>query len=580
MRVAMIRSRKVADTVIMDNQRFLLLIALLILSFWTWMEWNSYFDDSPEPPAQQAEERLGDDDVPAPEEDPEAPRPDVDDDDGDVPALDALPERMEGETIEVRTGNKFIRINSLGGELARLELLDYLEDLDRDDPVRLLDEREDSLFVIQPGLIAAGDSTSIPRQIDFRHDDTWSIDGDGQRIDNGDDAGRAIRLLWESEEGLRIYRTYYFLPDTYQVRLTQRLENNTEQDWRGGSYTQIERTDPAISRSMFNPSTFSHNGPAYHDGNRYERMSFSDLAEQNLQLNVQGGWAAMVEHYFVATLIPESPEQAVRYYTRHRGANRYVIGMADQRARTVAPGDSLEFTQTLYLGPKIQSELRPAAPDLERVVDYGIMWIIAQPLFIALSWIHKVVGNWGWAIIILTLLIKVAFYKLSETSGRSMARMRKLQPRMQTIRERYKDDKQKMNQALMELYKREKINPAAGCLPILIQIPVFIALYWCLLESAELRHAPWMLWINDLSSPDRFMILPAVMAAAMFFQQKLNPPPPDPMMAKMLMFMPVMLFGIGLFMPAGLVLYWAVNTILTVAQQWKINRVIESGAEK
>jgi YidC/Oxa1 family membrane protein insertase len=580
MRVAMIRSRKVADTVIMDNQRFLLLIALLILSFWTWMEWNSYFDDSPEPPAQQAEERLGDDDVPAPEEDPEAPRPDVDDDEGDVPALDALPERPQGESIDVHTGNKFIRINSLGGELARLELLDYLQDLDRDDPVRLLDEREDSLFVIQPGLIAAGDSTSIPRQIDFRHDETWSINADGQRIDNGDDAGRAIRLLWESEEGLRIYRTYYFLPDTYQVRLTQRLENNTDQDWRGGSYTQIERTDPAISRSMFNPSTFSHNGPAYHDGSRYERLDFSDLAEQNLQLNVQGGWAAMVEHYFVATLIPESPEHGVRYYTRHRGANRYVIGMADQRARTVAPGDSLEFTQTLYLGPKIQSELRPAAPDLERVVDYGIMWIIAQPLFIALSWIHKVVGNWGWAIIILTLLIKVAFYKLSETSGRSMARMRKLQPRMQTIRERYKDDKQKMNQALMELYKREKINPAAGCLPILIQIPVFIALYWCLLESAELRHAPWMLWINDLSSPDRFMILPAVMAAAMFFQQKLNPPPPDPMMAKMLMFMPVMLFGIGLFMPAGLVLYWAVNTILTVAQQWKINRVIESGAEK
>ncbi|MDQ2069754.1 membrane protein insertase YidC [Natronospira bacteriovora] len=562
----------------MDNQRFFLLLALTILAFWTWMEWNAYFDDSPEPVTEQAEERFVDDDVPTPDEAPDAPRPDLDDD--EAPVIDDLPERVEGERIEIVTASKRAVINTLGGELLELDLLDYREDLDQEAPVRLLDSREERLFVLQPGLIAAGDSESIPRTIPFRQDRIWSINADGEEVAGNEDAGKAVRLVWESEQGLRLYRTFKFLPGSYQVKMEQRLENRGEREWRGGSFVQIERTDPLISRSMFNPSTFSHNGPAYHDGDRYERLSFSDLASQNLQLNVQGGWAAMVEHYFVATLIPQSPDHAVRYYTRHRGANRYLIGMADQRAARVQPGENLTFNQTFYLGPKIQRELREAAPNLERVVDYGIMWIIAQPLFIALSWIHKVVGNWGWAIILLTVLIKLAFYKLSETSGRSIARMRKLQPRLQTIRDRYKDDKQKMNQAMMELYKREKVNPAAGCLPILIQIPVFIALYWCLLESAELRHAPWMLWIQDLSSPDPFYILPVIMGASMFFQQKLNPPPPDPMMQKMLMLMPLMLIGIGIFMPAGLVLYWAVNTILSAAQQWKINRVVESGMEK
>ncbi|MEA5445019.1 membrane protein insertase YidC [Gammaproteobacteria bacterium AB-CW1] len=566
----------------MDNQRFFLILALVALSFWTWMEWNQYFAephaDAPEAAEELTlDESLDDDAVPRPDDEPDAPRPD--DDPADAPTLETVPERPGGEEITLETPRLRAAIQTIGGELSRLDLLDYREDLDRDDPIRLLDNRPDRLFVVQPGLIAAGDSTSIPRRIEFTHEETWAINSDRERVDETESDGRAVRLVWEGEDGLHLTRTFYFLPNSYQVKLEQRLENRGENDWRGGSYLQIERTDPDISRSMFNPSTFSHNGPAYHDSERYERLSFSDLADQDLRLDVQGGWAAMVEHYFVAAMIPSSPDQGVRYYTRHRGQDRYLIGMADQRARNLQAGDAVVFEQTLYLGPKIQSELRPAAPNLERVVDYGIMWIISQPLFIALNWIHKVVGNWGWAIILLTFLIKLAFYKLSETSGRSIARMRKLQPRLQTIRERYADDKQKMNQAMMELYKREKVNPAAGCLPILIQIPVFIALYWVLLESAELRHAPWMLWIQDLSSPDPYFILPVIMGASMFFQQKLNPPPPDPMMQKMLMFMPLMLIGIGIFMPAGLVLYWAVNTILSVAQQWKINRVIESGQE-
>jgi len=543
------------------------------------MEWNRHFDETPQPAEEVGEElQIAEDDVPRPDEDADAPRPEVDEE-SDAPAVDTLPDRPEGEVVTVRTSSFEAQINTAAGELQRLDLLQYKQDLDEPNPVRLLDDQPNRLFVIQPGLIAGRDATEIPRSIDFRHDETWAINAERERVADSDQAGRAVRLVWEGPDGLSLARTFYFLPDSYKVIVSQRLENNGEQAWRGGSYVQIERNDPQISRSMFNPATFTHNGPAYHDTERYERLSFSDLAEQNLQLSVNGGWAAMVEHYFVAALIPVDQDRGMRYYTRHRGADRYLIGMADQRGQTVEPGSSVDFEQSLYLGPKIQRELREAAPDLERVVDYGILWIIAQPLFVVLSWIHMVVGNWGWAIILLTIGIKLVFYKLAETSGRSMAKMRKLQPRMQTIRERYKDDKQKMNQAMMELYKREKINPAAGCLPILIQIPVFIALYWVLLESAELRHAPWALWINDLSSPDPFYILPVLMGLAMFGQFKMQPPPPDPMMRKMFMFMPLMLMGIGIFMPAGLLLYWVVNTVLTAAQQWKINRVIERGED-
>jgi len=567
----------------MDNQRFFLLTALVLLGFWTWVEWNRHFEE-PAAPAEEASEelRMADDDVPQPDQDDGAPQPSVDDDPeaaDEAPAIDTLPDRPEGESIVVETARFRAEINTAAGELRRLDLQQYKERLDQPDPVRLLDDSADRLFVIQPGLIAGSNATHVPRDIDFSHDETWSINAERERVDSNEDTGKAVRLRWESPDGLVLYRTFHFMPETYEVFVSQQLVNNSMDPWVGGSYVQIERNDPQISRSMFNPTTFTHNGPAYHDTERYERLDFSDLAEENLQVDLTGGWTAMVEHYFVAALIPSSQDQPMRLYTRHRGADRYLIGLADRQGITIEPGESAEFEQTLFLGPKIQRELREAAPDLERVVDYGILWIIAQPLFVVLSWIHMLVANWGWAIIILTLLIKIAFYKLAETSGRSMAKMRKMQPRMQTIRERYKDDRQKMNQAMMELYKREKINPAAGCLPILVQIPVFIALYWVLLESAELRHAPWALWIHDLSAPDPFYILPVLMGLAMFGQFKMQPPPPDPMMRRMFMFMPLLLVAIGTVMPAGLLLYWIVNTVLTAAQQWKINRVIDRGEE-
>jgi YidC/Oxa1 family membrane protein insertase len=554
----------------MDNQRLFLLLALFALSFWTWLEWERHFAE-PVPPVVE-------DVLPEAAEDPEideVPRPDVEAEAVprvDEPAVPALREEIlpRGERITVETDRFRAEIDTAGGGIRRLDLTEFKASLDQpDEPVRLLDDAADRLFIVDAGL-ARSRGPGVPGrravfEVERQH---YQLNGDELEV----------RLRWRGEEGLQVDRIYTFRRGSYEIDVRHRVSNQSEEEWAGRSFLNIQRLDPQVRRSMFNPATFSHNGPAYHNTEKYERLNFDDLREGDLGLTVTGGWAAMVEHYFVAAAIPRQDRRVV-YFTRQLGGDRFQIGYAGSDLR-VEPGQAAEFQEKLYLGPKIQRELRPAAPNLERVVDYGIMWIIAQPLFVVLDWIYRVVGNWGWAIIFLTVLIKLLFYKLSETSGRSLAKMRQLQPRLQSLRERYGDDRQKMNQAMMELYKREKVNPAAGCLPILVQIPVFIGLYWCLLESAELRHAEWMLWIRDLSSPDPWYILPVIMGGAMFLQQKLNPPPPDPMQQKILMMMPLLLIFIGIFMPAGLVLYWAVNTILSVAQQWQINRVVEREGNK
>ena len=314
----------------------------------------------------------------------------------------------------------------------------------------------------------------------------------------------------------------------------------------------------------------------YSPEEKYEKISFSNMENDDLSRDISDGWLAMIQHYFLAGWVPPR-DQVLRYYTRvNRG--EYVLGQSSPWVSVDAGGQALLENQ-LVVGPKTQKRLAPVAEGLELTVDYGWLTIISKPLFIALDWIHSVVGNWGWSIILLTLAIKLVFYKLSEASYRSMARMRKLQPEMKRLKERYPDDRQKMNQELMTLYKKEKINPLGGCLPILVQIPVFIALYWVLLESVELRQAPWMLWIQDLSERDPFYILPLLMGATMFLQQKLNPAPMDPIQQKIMMGLPLVFTVFFIFFPAGLVLYWVTNNTLSIAQQWVITRRIEAGAK-
>jgi YidC/Oxa1 family membrane protein insertase len=324
---------------------------------------------------------------------------------------------------------------------------------------------------------------------------------------------------------------------------------------------------------MFDVDSYSFAGPIVFDGEKSEKLKRGDLLEDGAyDFKSQAGWVGSIQHHFLSAVVPtRETEQSYRVSVRGDRATSSITG----QAQSVAPGTSRTFSTTAFVGPKMQSQLKQIDKKLTLTVDYGWLTIISNPLFMLLGFVFKYVGNWGVAIILVTFLIKLAFYKLTESSGRSMAKMRSLQPRMKAMQDRYKDDKPALSAAMMELYKREKVNPAAGCLPILIQMPFFLAFYWVLLESVEMRQAPFALWITDLSTKDPYFILPLIMGAAMFMQQKLNPAPADPVQAKVMQIMPVMFTAFFAFFPSGLVLYWVTNTLLSIAQQWKINKVVE-----
>jgi len=385
-----------------------------------------------------------------------------------------------------------------------------------------------------------------------------------------------VSMIWRSPEGVEVVKRYIFHRGSYAVGLQHEVRNNSTAEWQGRQYRQLQRTQVAETGQSSFIYTYM-GGVIYSPEEKYEKISFEDMVDEKLDRSITGGWAAMLQHYFLGALIPASAETD-RYYTNTLSSARYVIGMISP-GRTVAPGSSALYETTIFIGPKLQDEMKQVAPGLELTVDYGLLTVLAQPLFWLLKTLHGLLGNWGWAIVCVTILIKLAFYKLSETSYKSMANMRKLAPRMKTLKERYGDDRQKMNQAMMEMYKKEKINPLGGCLPIVVQIPVFIALYWVLLESVELRQAPFILWITDMSSPDPYYILPLLMGATMLIQQKLNPAPLDPIQAKVMMMLPIVFTVFFAFFPSGLVLYWVVNNTLSIAQQWVITRRIERGGK-
>ena len=401
-----------------------------------------------------------------------------------------------------------------------------------------------------------------------------------ERLDydfRGADAPRAVALRWRGPDGLEVRKTYRFAPGSYLIGVEHELRNGSAGEWVGRQYRQLRRSAgraPDRTSALFgNTQALSFIGAAYHDAETYHKLSFDDLEEQEFAQTYTDGWIALLQHYFVSAWIPARGE-AEHYYTRVIRGDRYpeyIIGMHSPAAR-VAPGGRAEFATQLYVGPKEQNRLAAIADGLDLTVDYGILTVLSKPLFWVLDWIYALVGNWGWAIVLLTVLIKLAFYKLSETSYRSMAKMRKFAPRFQQLRERYADDRAKLNEAMMKLYREEKVNPLGGCWPILVQIPVFIALYWVLLESVELRQAPFVGWVQDLSVRDPYYVLPVLMGASMIVQTKLNPTPPDPFQAKLMMALPVVFTVFFLFFPAGLVLYWLVNNLLSIAQQWYIIR--------
>ena len=553
-----------------EQIRMLLIIGLAVVSFLLWDAWQRDYGPKPPAPTQHSSSDAVSGDAPPPSPDvPQVPRsaqpagtpapqPTADVDDTSRP-----------RKILVSTDVLAVEIDTQGGTIAGVDLRAYPVSNDKpDEPFRLLDDADPrSYFTAQSGLIASGvtESRSAPS-----HHAQFEFDANTYELVDGMDFIE-VPLRWRSDDGVEVIRTYRFARDHYVIDVRVDVVNRSGQAWTGALYGQLQRGEPESSGGIFRTYTYTGgilSGPE----TPYEKVDFSDMESQDVDRDVTGGWVAMIQHYFAAAWVPGA-EDTNHYYSKSLPNGRFAIGVVSP-VRTVSPGDAGEFSFSLYVGPKIQERMESVAPHLERTVDYGWLWLIAEPLFWLLSWIHGFVGNWGWAIIILTILIKLAFFQLSATSYKSMARMRKLQPRITTLRERYAADKQRMNQAMMELYRQEKINPLGGCLPIVVQIPVFIALYWVLLESVELRQASFIGWLDDLSLHDPYFVLPVLMGVTMLIQQKLNPTPPDPMQAKIMMALPFVFTFFFLFFPSGLVLYWFVNNVLSIIQQWVITKKI------
>jgi YidC/Oxa1 family membrane protein insertase len=474
--------------------------------------------------------------------------------------------------LHVTTDVLDIAINLKGGELDQADLSQYPLRKDTPNiPVRLLSrEPPESLYLLQTGLLGGSGETAPT------HLATWTSAEKSFALPAGA-AELRVPLTWTDGQGLTVTKTFVFKRGLYSIDLIYDVQNAGAAPRKLASYSQILRHWEHPSRSYFDVETYSFKGPAVYDGSKSHDLDVESSTDSKFSAIISNGWLASLQHQFVTAIVPSS-NQPYTYALQIRD-KQYLLS-ATGPITDVAAGAKAQFHEKLFVGPKLQAQLAATGPHLERTVDFGILTVLAQPLFMGLNWVHGLVGNWGWSIIIVTALIKLLFYPLSQASGRSMAKMRTVAPRMKQIQETFKDDREKLGRAMMELYKKEKINPLAGCLPMLVQIPFFISFYRVLLESVEMRQAPFLLWVNDLSSRDPYFVLPLLMGAAMFAQFKLNPAPPDPMQAKIMQFMPLVMTGMMAWFPCGLVLYWLTNTLLTIAQQWRVNQVVEAEAVK
>ena len=573
-----------------EQLRPILLIGLAVVGFLLWQEWHVW--QAQRGPGGQREPAPAVRDTPAardvPDAGEQAPRPASTDrrpDTSDVPSATDVPNaagqpapvvarEVDDGLVEVRTDVLTIRIDPRGGTIRQALLPLYPVSIDSpESPFVLMDDNPRRLvYVAESGLVGV----SAPNHHDFfvPEESRYELGLGTDRLD--------VRLHWEDENGVRITKVFEFARDSYRVGVRYEIHNASSLPWTGQAYGQFRRVPPAGGGGALggigDVTSYTYTGAVLSSPDKpYEKIDFDDMQTEDLDREIRDGWIAMIQHYFASAWIPER-SVAARYYTKALDGAEFLAGLVGPPV-TVAPGTTGEARLALYVGPKVQDRLEAAAPGLKRTVDYGWLFFIAQPLYVALWFIHEYVGNWGWSIIFLTFCIKLAFYHLSAASYRSMARMRKLAPRIQTLRDRHQGDRQKMNQAMMELYKKEKINPLGGCLPIVVQIPVFIALYWVLLETVELRQAGFIFWLKDLATHDPYFVLPILMGGSMFLQQRLSPTPPDPIQAKVMMFLPLIFTAFFLFFPSGLVLYWLVNNLLSIAQQWVITKRIEGGKE-
>lgn len=489
---------------------------------------------------------------------------------------DDMPLLIDGtagsKNIIVETDVYKMEIDTKGGTITKLWLSEYAQSTEKPEDKYLLLENnsKENYFILQSGIIAEVKDNAPNHKAPFiSENESYNLADGSEEL--------SVPLIWQGTNGVTVEKKFIFRRGSYLIKMEQKVVNNSNQQWSGRDYRQIVRRKPVAETGAGFVYTYT-GGAFFSPETKFDKVEFDEMDSTALAQDVIGGWIAMIQHYFIGALIPEPGDKA-HFYSNKLSNNEYIIGSYGQ-AQRIEPGENTVFKGNLWLGPKLQQQLENTAAGLELTTDYGWLTIFAKPIFWFLNYIHQWVGNWGWSIVILTILIKLAFYRLSAASYRSMAAMRKLSPKLQAIKERYGEDKERFNKAMMELYQKEKVNPVGGCLPILVQMPVFIALYWVLLESVELRDAPFILWINSLSAKDPYFVLPVIMGISMLIQQKLNPTPPDPMQAKIMMALPFIFTAMFAFFPSGLVLYWVVNNILSIAQQWRITQVIDKAGTR
>ncbi|KGK85610.1 membrane protein insertase YidC [Pseudomonas stutzeri] len=549
----------------MDIKRSILLVALAVVAYLMVLQWNQDYGQA----ALPAETAQTQPPVAAlPETTPANAAANE-----DVPSLAGQPQanaiptsEPSKQLIRVRTDVLDVAIDPHGGDIVDLRLPQYPRRQDRPDvPFQLFERSSERTYEAQSGLIGDGPDKASSRP-------QYSSEKNDYQLGEGQD--QLVVDLKYSADGVNYTKRFVFERGQYDLAVRYLIDNQSGEPWTGHLFGQLKRDASADPSSSTATGTATYLGAAlWTKDEPYTKVSMGDMDDKSLRETVQGGWIAWLQHYFVTAWIPQAGDTNL-VQTRKDSQGNYIIGFTGP-AVSVAAGAQGETGATLYAGPKSQEQLEELSPGLRLTVDYGILWFIAQPIFWLLENIHALLGNWGWSIIVLTIIIKLAFFPLSAASYKSMARMRAVSPKMQALKDQYGDDRQKLSQAMMELYKKEKINPLGGCLPIIVQMPVFLALYWVLLESVEMRQAPWMFWITDLSIKDPFFILPIIMGVTMFIQQQLNPTPPDPMQAKVMKLLPIIFTFFFLWFPAGLVLYWVVNNVLSIAQQWYITRQIE-----
>jgi len=545
----------------MDIQKTLLYAALFITSLMLWDAWHK---DHAQTPAQQ-KVALSETGSPIPtqlnQEEPEAA-------DTAIPQLETI--IPSDRLVHVRTDVLDITIDTQGGNIVGAKLLDYSKEMHSKEPIEILNNKKSTLYLSQSGLLSeVGPDTNQALA-------NYQVNQRSYRLAKGKNE-IIVPLKWTNNRGVAVNKVFKFKRGEYLIDVVYQINNQSSKVWTGKSYTQLQRKAFEKKRAIFDFHTYigaSVSSPE----SKYEKLSFKKMRGQNLDRTVQGGWAAMQERYFLSAWIPNA-EQSNHYYSHVSDDDIYTLGILSPTIN-VLPKNSKTVSAQFYVGPEIAKTLKAIAPGLDLTIDFGWLWFISIGIFWLMSQIYAFIGNWGVAIILVTLSIKLMFYHLSAKSYYSMANMRKLQPRVEALKQRHGEDKQKMGVALMELYKKEKVNPLGGCLPMLVQIPVFLSLYWVLIESVQLRHAPFMFWIQDLSSKDPFYVLPILMGASMLLQQKLSPPPPDPTQAKVMMLMPIFFTVLFLAFPAGLVLYWLVNNSLSILQQWYILQKVEKQSRK